>query len=85
MCVNERFTGNKPSCGGRGSQQLAVALEKALADAGASHISLQRIKCFGRCYEGPNIRLAPGGRFWRDVKIEDIDSIVAEVVKETEP
>ena len=78
VCINSRLGGDKPSCAGRGSEAIAEALEHRLALQGIP-VPVGRIKCFGRCYEGPNVRLAPGGRFWRGVELSDIEAIVEHV------
>ena len=78
VCINSRPGSDKPSCAGRGSEQLAEALEQALVERGLA-VSVGRIKCFGRCNEGPNVRLAPGGRFWRGVCLEDVSAIIDHV------
>jgi len=78
VCINSRLTGDKPSCAGRGSEALAQALERALVERQVP-VSLRRIKCFGRCYEGPNVRLAPGGWFWRGASLDDVPAIIDHV------
>ncbi len=78
VCINSRLAGDKPSCAGRGSEQLADALEQALVERGLA-VALGRIKCFGRCHEGPNVRLAPGGRFWRGAGLRDVTAIIDHV------
>jgi NADH:ubiquinone oxidoreductase subunit E len=62
ICINERLTGHSPSCGGRGSRALAGQLEQALLQQGIA-MPLRHVDCLGRCAEGPNLRLAPGGHF----------------------
>jgi (2Fe-2S) ferredoxin len=74
ICVNHRSDHDKPSCSGRGSVAIAQALDAALSGSG---VSVTRIKCFGRCLEGPNLRIAPGGRFFRGVSLDDVPMVVA--------
>jgi len=81
VCINSRIAGDKPSCAGRGSEQLADALEQGLVERGLA-VTLGRIKCFGRCHEGPNVRLAPGGRFWRGTGLGDVAAIIDHVEAE---
>jgi (2Fe-2S) ferredoxin len=77
-CVNHRVNPHLPSCGARGSELIACQLELALEKKGIA-IKLERVYCLGRCEQGPNIRLIPGGRFFFGVKAEDIPEILAQV------
>lgn len=79
VCVNRRANPRQPSCAARGSEQLAAELELRLARLGAK-ISVTRIRCFGRCAEGPNVRIAPAGRFFRGVDAGQLSAIVAAAV-----
>ena len=72
VCVNRRLRHDAPSCAGRGSEGLAAALEAAAGD----DITVTRLKCFGRCAEGPNIRIR-GGAFFRGCTAADIPRIIA--------
>ncbi|MBF0309398.1 MAG: (2Fe-2S) ferredoxin domain-containing protein [Magnetococcales bacterium] len=74
VCIHERPSG-KPSCGGRGSLKLAEALEKALAEEPVP-VACKRIACFGKCAEGPIVRIAPGGAFFRGVTEEMLGEIL---------
>lgn len=76
VCINQRFGPNQPSCAGRGSNAIADALDAALQ---TSACEVTRIKCLGRCTEGPNVRIAPGGKFFRGASLDDIPSIIAEL------
>ena len=51
VCVNERRNG-EVSCGGRGSRELADAIERLAAGA----VEVRRRKCLGLCAYGPNMR-----------------------------
>ena len=74
VCVNRRLGHDKPSCAGRGSEAIADALEAAAAGTG---VRVTRLKCFGRCAEGPNVRVR-GGRFFRGATLDDVPAILAE-------
>jgi NADH:ubiquinone oxidoreductase subunit E len=76
VCVNQRLAHAKPSCGGRGSEAIAQALEQAGARLG---VAVVRLKCFGRCAEGPNVRVR-GGRFFRGATLGDVEAILAEAL-----
>ena len=74
VCVNRRLRHDTPSCAERGSEAIADALDEALSGTDAS---LVRIKCFGRCAQGPIVRIAPGGQFFKEARIEDVPLMVA--------
>jgi (2Fe-2S) ferredoxin len=74
VCVNRRLGYDKPSCAGRGSEALADALDSAVYGTDAAVV---RIKCFGRCADGPIVRVAPGGRFFKEARVEDIAQMLA--------
>ena len=74
VCVNRRLGHDKPSCAARGSEAIAAALDAALSGKDASVV---RIRCFGRCAEGPNVRIAGGGRFFREASLDDVPSMLA--------
>lgn len=76
MCVNRRLGHDKPSCAARGSEAIARALECAAAGTG---VTVTRLKCFGRCAEGPNVRIQ-GGRFFRDARLQQVPAILAEAL-----
>ena len=81
VCVNQRLNPRRPSCGARGAQALAEQFEAALAHR-CAELVVTRIYCLGACEQGPNVRLAPGGRYWRAVGTDDIERIVREVCAE---
>ncbi|MBT4889268.1 MAG: (2Fe-2S) ferredoxin domain-containing protein [Rhodospirillales bacterium] len=74
ICVNKRFS-DKPSCGMRGSIEIANAMESGITERKLD-IQVERIICFGMCTQGPSMRLIPGGDFFRQVKIEDVSNIL---------
>lgn len=76
VCVNRRRGHAKPSCAVRGSEALAEALEAAAAGTG---VAVVRLKCFGRCAEGPNARIA-GGSFFRGASVQDVPRIMAQAL-----
>jgi len=82
VCVNRRLRHDTPSCAERGSEALADALEAQMPGTGAS---LVRIKCFGRCADGPIVRIAPGGRFFTEASIDDVGEMLAALKADVEP
>lgn len=79
VCVNERLPG-KPSCGGRGSQLLADDLERVMKQRGLQS-TVERVYCIGRCREGPNVRIFPGGCFFHGVGPQDVAAILDNLEK----
>jgi len=76
ICVNHRRNPQLPSCGARGSLEIAQALELEIAAQGVA-AQVERIHCFGACEQGPNLRIMPGGAFFRHVRLEDVAHIIA--------
>lgn len=76
ICVHTRLTAAKPSCGGRGGLRIAEMLEREIAEQRLD-IAVERFKCFGRCEEGPNARLAPGGEFHCGLTPEQVPAVLA--------
>ncbi|MEO5347462.1 MAG: (2Fe-2S) ferredoxin domain-containing protein [Magnetococcus sp. YQC-9] len=73
VCVKQRF-GSDVSCASGGGVELADRLEQELAQRGWS-VPVKRLLCLGRCNEGPNIRIAPGGPFFtrmRDDRLHEV-------------
>ncbi|MBF0145645.1 MAG: (2Fe-2S) ferredoxin domain-containing protein [Magnetococcales bacterium] len=77
VCVKERTTG-ADSCGGRGSLALLEQMTRIIQERGLN-IDLEKIQCLGQCKKGPNMRLAPGGEFFRGVGPGDIDGIIQKI------
>lgn len=76
VCVNRRSGHDTPSCAARGGEALAQALETAAAGTG---VTVTRLKCFGRCAEGPNVRIR-GGRFFRGACLDDVAAILTQAL-----
>ena len=70
VCVNRRI--GKPACAGAA---IADALEVELRQRQLA-IPVERIVCLGACEQGPNVRLAPGGRFYHQVTVAGIAELV---------
>ena len=74
ICIHSRASG-RPACADRGSQELALMLEKEIAERHLA-VPLERMFCLGRCDQGPNMRIAPGGEFFHHVTAADIPTIM---------
>lgn len=82
VCVNQRLRHDTPSCAQRGGEAIADALEARIPGTGAS---LVRIKCFGRCADGPIVRIAPGGRFFTQASLDDVPDMLAALKPVVDP
>lgn len=79
VCVNKRpENGISVSCGPRGGNEIATALEAEIARRGLD-IGLATIKCLGLCNKGPNIRLAPGNSWFHGVHASDAEAVLDHV------
>jgi len=75
ICVNRRFGADQASCAARGSEGIADAIERGIAESGLD-LPVERICCFGKCQHGPNMRLAPGGEFFMGVGPERVREVL---------
>ena len=78
VCVNRRDNPDQPSCGARGGEAIACALEQALQERGLA-IPVQRFNCLGRCDEGPNLRLVPAGPCHQQLSVDDVPGLMADI------
>lgn len=75
ICVNYRAGDRLPSCGARGSKELADALQAGIAERGLA-LALKRLHCMGKCHIGPTMRIWPGGPFVMGAAISDVPEIL---------
>jgi (2Fe-2S) ferredoxin len=75
ICVNFRAGSILPSCGARGSRELADALEAGIAERRLP-FAFKRLHCMGKCHIGPTMRLSPGGAFIMGAQAEDVPRIL---------
>lgn len=78
VCVNYRANVSQPSCAARGSEELARCLEAELEKRDMA-ITLERFNCLGLCEQGPNIRLAPAGKFYHQMQMDDLPALMIDV------
>ncbi|MCB2101600.1 MAG: (2Fe-2S) ferredoxin domain-containing protein [Rhodobacterales bacterium] len=79
VCINRRPGAHRPSCGARGSERLADLLEDGLAARGVA-LPVERIRCLGRCDDGPTVRLSPGGDFFLGADTADLAALLDRVI-----
>ena len=81
LCTNKRLNTDKvPSCGGRGSRELADKLEKVLLQGGIP-AKLIRSPCMNNCQIGPNVKIQ-GAELFNDVTEDAFDEIVTAIKAE---
>ena len=76
VCVNKRTETGLRCCGSPGDQ-IADKLEAQVKARGLP-IRVERIECFGMCNEGPNVRIAPRGKFFHRVETGHLGHIIGE-------
>jgi (2Fe-2S) ferredoxin len=77
-CINRRpVTAGlaMPSCGARGSEEIAAALERGIAERGLD-VRFATIRCLGLCDKGPNLRVAPSNSWFHGVALADVPQIL---------
>lgn len=77
VCIKSR-SGHQPSCGSRGGEAIATALEGLIAQAQLD-LKVERFKCLGFCEDGPNLKLSPEGRFIHDLALENLEAHLVEL------
>ncbi|MCB6181980.1 (2Fe-2S) ferredoxin domain-containing protein [Leeia sp. TBRC 13508] len=78
VCVNQRLTDQKPSCGASGSKALLAALKPLVKEHG---LNVGPISCLGLCEKGPNVRLVPAGPVFHHVTPEKLNALVVKAVE----
>lgn len=76
VCINRRSP-NHPSCAARGSEAIALCIEQEVASRNLP-VAVERIHCLGHCQQGPTLRLAPDGRFFYQLVLQDVPRLIAE-------
>ncbi len=78
VCVTKRPAGAKPSCGGRGSEELLNRLMEALGERPElwNDVAVTATGCLGPCSEGPTMVVYPEGFWYTKVAPEDVPEIV---------
>ena len=85
ICINKRLNQHRsPSCGGRGSHELADLLERKLLELRLP-VELVRGPCMNNCMKGPNLKIQGGSFFSLNGDISDsrVEEIITELQKES--
>lgn len=80
VCINQRLTGRQACCASRGGEAIAHELELLLAEYGFAGC-VRRVECLGECEKGPNLRIAPGERFYHGVTLSDLPEVRREFLR----
>ena len=78
VCVNQRLGIGQRSCGGSGNLAYLDRV-RALIDAAGLDVVVVEQVCFGKCEQGPVMRIAPGGRFFTAVDESVLPLIIQEL------
>lgn len=65
-----------PGCHSSGADELKKRFEQKIDKEELTDVNVSIAGCFGLCESGPNIEIYPGGTFYSQVKIDDVDEIV---------
>lgn len=76
VCTNFRANPNHPSCGARDSDKIFKALCEALHD---TPVLTESSPCMGLCHVGPNVRLAPNGKYFNEVNTQELKLLIKEI------
>ncbi len=83
VCTNLRPQGGRPACGQRGQEVLAALRTAVLRKPElALRVMVSATDCLGPCFDGPNLVIYPQGVWLQDVKVEEVDSIIAKYLEE---
>ncbi len=75
-----------PSCGAKGSDQVAMKFQEELMKRGLdSKVLLSVTGCLGACELGPVVVVYPDGVWYGNVKPEDVPEIVEKHLIEGQP
>ncbi len=72
-------------CTSSRSEEIRVALEYNVKQAGLSNVEVDFTGCHGFCQQGPIVVVEPEGIFYTHVKVEDATEIVNSHLKEGKP
>lgn len=75
VCINKRQGSAQPSCAARGGVEILEALQ---AGVGGSKLAVETCYCFGRCADGPVVRIGPGGPMHLGVTVADVPKLLDE-------
>ena len=78
VCQTQRPPGGKPSCKPRGSDQVLMRLQEALAGHPElwDKVSVTASGCLGPCFDGPSIVVYPEAVWYAGVTADNVGEII---------
>ena len=81
VCTNHRENPNRKSCGHIGSS-LKIELKKEIVQRNLNkQVRINESGCLGKCNLGPCFVVYPEARWEFDVKLDDSEKIINELIK----
>lgn len=82
VCTNKKEDPSKPCCASRKSEDIVSKLKQVVREKNLKdQIRVSRTGCMGKCENGPNIMVYPEGIWYSNVKEEDLQFLLAEILK----
>ena len=78
VCVNQRLGAGQRSCAGSGNLGYIREVREMIEQAELDVAVVEQV-CFGKCEQGPVMRIAPGGRFFTEIDESKLPEIVSEL------
>ena len=72
-------------CTSSKSEQIRLAIEQGVQQAGIKNVKVDFTGCHGFCQQGPIVIVEPEGTFYAHVKVEDAADIIRSHLKEGKP
>src|SRR4030042_542699 len=79
------FVGQGTGCTSSKSEQIRLAIEQGVQQAGIKNVKVDFTGCHGFCQQGPIVIVEPEGTFYAHVKVEDAADIIRSHLKEGKP
>lgn len=82
VCVNKREP-HETCCAHRESEAVATALKARIKELGLSRlVRVSKSGCQDLCAKGPNVMVFPAGLWYSGVRLEDVERIIQDTVRE---
>ena len=80
VCHNQRPPTGKPSCGARGSGEILMALQEALAENPTlwDSVTITACGCLGPCHDGPTMVVYPEAVWYAGITKDNLQQIITE-------
>ncbi len=82
ICINKKDDSSKPCCGARKSEEIVNKLKQIVRERNLKdQVRVSKSGCMGKCDQGPNIMVYPEGIWYSNVKEEDVQFLIDELLK----